>query len=148
MTISVYSGNYSPNATYSKEYSEERFIQLMNQTILKTSILTQKRIVAYYNTSIRNMLLTYDKAAEIILDKYERSSNYNNQHEIYLPQSLTLQDKEEIINHYLDWDSANLNYIQFIINSKTQSEFRISDKTRLKAKKERSLKLKIFTRTA
>lgn len=127
-----------------KRISEERFILLMNQTILKTSILTQKRIVAYYNTSIRNMLLTYDKAAEIILDKYERSSNYNNQHEIYLPQSLTLQDKEEIINHYLDWDSANLNYIQFIINSKTQSEFRISDKTRLKAKKRAQSEIEDF----
>jgi len=48
---------------------------------------------------------------------------------------LTIDDKENIILNYLDSQIANLNYIRLIINAKNRNDFKISDRTRLKAKR-------------
>jgi hypothetical protein len=55
--------------------------------------------------------------------------------EDFLPKSLTIQDKEDIISKYLDSENVNLSYLQLIQNSKKGSDFKISDKIRLKAKR-------------
>jgi hypothetical protein len=108
------------------------------------NILTYKNLVTYYNTTLRDFLLTYPKSAELLLSIYEERKDFHNE-EMYLPKSLTMQDKEDIISNYLDSDDANLNYIQLIENSKKHNEFTISDKTRLKAKrKEKKETEKIF----
>ena len=44
-------------------------------------------------------------------------------------------DKENIIANYLDSNDTNLNYIRLIQNAKNGNDFKISDKTRLKAKR-------------
>jgi hypothetical protein len=48
---------------------------------------------------------------------------------------ITIQDKEDIISKYLDSENVNLNYLQLIQNSKKGSDFKISNKIRLKAKR-------------
>lgn len=97
-------------------------------------ILTQKSLVDYYDTEIKNFLLTYSQSAEILLSIYEVKEDLRKNQKI-VPKSLTLQDKESIISNYLDLNDVNLNYIELIQNVRNRSDFKISDKTRLKAKR-------------
>ena len=54
---------------------------------------------------------------------------------IIIPKSLTIKDKEDIIDRYIDRDDSNPNYIELILLVRDQSEFRLSPQIRLKAKK-------------
>ena len=97
-------------------------------------ILTQKSLVEHYNSVLRDFLLTYSQSAEILLSVYEEKNDFNKK-KMFLPKSLTIQDKENIISSYLDYEIANSNYFQLIQNAKDKNDFKISDKTRLKAKR-------------
>ncbi len=97
-------------------------------------ILTQKGLVDFYNTELKNFLLNYSQAAEILLSYYETKDEFQ-KNQTFIPKSLTIADKENIISNYLDSIDTNLNYIGLIENVRNRSDFKISDKTRLKAKR-------------
>jgi hypothetical protein len=48
---------------------------------------------------------------------------------------LTVEDKENIIINYLNSSQTNINYVSLIPNARNQTDFKLSDKTRLLAKK-------------
>lgn len=98
------------------------------------TILTHKNIVDYYDTEIMTFLLTYSQSAEILLSIYEVQDSSRKNHKC-IPKSLTVDDKENIISSYLDSNDVNLNYIGLIQNARNRDDFKISDKTRLKAKR-------------
>lgn len=97
-------------------------------------LLKYKKIVNYYGKTIREELLSNNFSAKLILDKYEVYHNHNIDN-IYLPQELTLTDKEEIIRNYIDSPNPNPNYLRIIKNINSTNELSISDKTRLYAKR-------------
>lgn len=109
------------------------------------SILTHKNLVIHFNNVLRDFLLTYSQSAEILLSIYEEKDNFNNKKEMYLPESLTMQNKENIISQYIDSENNNLNYLRLIQHSRNRSDFKISDRTRLKAKRQEKVETdKIF----
>jgi hypothetical protein len=116
-----------------KKISCDSFRKLLNARGIR-DILEQNNIVKHYNKTIRNFLMGYDNSAEILLSKYEKDKG-NRDGKIYLPESLTLEDKITILDKYLDWEDANLNYIGLIEIAKKTSDFNVPDKIRLKAKK-------------
>ncbi|MBM4764690.1 hypothetical protein GNT69_20760 [Bacillus sp. B15-48] len=73
-------------------------------------------------------------SAELLLDKYEVERNHNPE-AIYFPKELIAQDKETILLNYINSSNTNLNYLSLIVNIKSTSDFTISDRTRLKARK-------------
>jgi len=129
-----------------KQISSENFETILtNNPHEIRSILTYQNLVVRYNTVLRDFLLTYSQSAEILLSIYEQKDDLNSKKERYLPQSLTIQDKENIVSNYIDSESCNLNYLRLIQNARDKSIFKISDKTRLKAKrKEKEETGKIF----
>jgi hypothetical protein len=96
-------------------------------------ILKRKNIVRYYGNAIRVYLLKGPKSAELLIDKYEVIRNQPNG-EIYFPTELTLTDKEGIIVRYIDGDHPNINYLRIIENVQSEPEFKISIRTKQKAK--------------
>ena len=85
------------------------------------------------------------QSAEILLSIYEVKNDFRRGQK-FLPKSLTIEDKENIISNYLDSSDVNYNYIGLIQNARTRGDFKISDKTRLKAKRlHKSETEKIFT---
>ncbi|SHN23027.1 hypothetical protein SAMN04488057_11250 [Cyclobacterium lianum] len=98
-------------------------------------ILLQKNIVQKFNKEIRDFLLTYKNSAEILLSQFEEKKSAKKSTKYYFPKSLSLADKEKIINSYLDGYDSNLNYVGLVEKSKDSSELKLSDKTRYKAKK-------------
>lgn len=116
-----------------KKISSDSFRKLLNTRSIR-DILKQNNIVKHYNNTIREFLIRHEQSAEILLSKYEKGKDSNDE-KIYLPESLTLEDKITIIDKYLDWEDANLNYIGLIEIAKKTPVFNIPDKIRLKAKK-------------
>ena len=129
-----------------KQISADNF-----ETILKDNpreirnILIHKNIVNYYNTILRDFLLTYPQSAEILLSIYEERDDLSRKKERHLPQSLTIKEKEEIVSNYIDKEDCNLNYLRLIRHARNKDNFKISDKTRLKAKRKEKIETdKIF----
>ncbi len=107
---------------------------LTNEPHLINEILIHKGIVDYYDTEIKNFLLTYPQSAEILLSIYEVKDDFE-KNQKYLPKSLTVEEKESILSNYLDSADVNYNYIGLIQNARNRNDFKVSDKTRLKAKR-------------
>lgn len=118
-----------------KRISTENFSFLLNiDPYSIQNILIHKILVEKFKTVLRTFLLDYSKSAEIILSIYEIKNEFRNK-EMFLPQNLNNADKENIIKKYLDSNNKNINYIELIQNIRNRVDFRISDKTRLKAKR-------------
>jgi len=107
---------------------------LVNEPHIIHEILIHKGLVNYYNSEIKNFLLTYSQSDEILLSVYEVKDEFR-KNQKFLPQNLTIGDKETILSNYLDSADVNYNYIELIQNAKNRSDFKVSDKTRLKAKR-------------
>jgi len=132
--------------TYERIPTDSLATILSNEPHVIRTILTYKNLVSHYDVTLKDFLITYPKSAELLLAIYEEKKDSHDK-EMFLPDSLTLQDKENIIFNYLDSDDANPNYVELIANLKNQGKiFAISDKTRLKAKrKEAEMTAKMFT---
>ncbi len=107
---------------------------LVSEPYIIHEILTHKAIVDYYSTEIKSFLLTFPKSAEILLSIYEVQDDFR-KNQKFIPKNLSIQDKENIIANYLDSNDTNLNYVGLIQIAKNGNDFKISDKTRLKAKR-------------
>ena len=123
------------NQGFYKNISSEKIKAVLdnNPHIIRT-ILRNEKIVNHYNNVVRTFMLAHPESAEIILSIYEIKPD-NIKEPLYLPKNLTIKDKENIIDNYLDWDGANYNYFIIIRNARNGNDFRLSDKIRLKAQK-------------
>jgi hypothetical protein len=117
-----------------KKISQDVFRRILDSDrLILYRILPQKRIVEHYSNPIKDFMSSHPESAEIILSKYEIAGRERVPY--FLPPSLTITDKENIILKYIDLPQANLNYLQIIPNVRNNSVFRLTDKTRLKAQK-------------
>lgn len=118
-----------------KRISKSNFSSILsNESHLIHEILKYKALVNHYDAEIKSLLLTYPQSAEILLSIYEVQDDFRKIQK-FIPKSLTTEDKENIVSSYLDSNDVNLNYIGLIQNVRNGKDFRISDKTRLKAKR-------------
>lgn len=123
------------NQNVFKRISKENFQKiLLDESHLIYTILIHKNVVDRYNVIIKDFLLTYPKSAEILLSIYEVKDDLKKNQKT-LPKSLTTVNKETIILNYLNSRETNLNYVELIQNLRNKNDFKISDKTRLKAKR-------------
>ncbi len=119
-----------------KRISKSNFSKILeNEPHLIHEILTHKVLVTHYDKELKDFLLNYPASAEILLSVYETEVQELKKNQKYIPKSLTISDKESITSKYLDSADINLNYIGLIENARNRNDFRISDKTRLKAKR-------------
>jgi len=128
--------NLLNNLNSLKNISESSFSEILEKNPLQIRyILKEKKIVEKYDKSIRTFLITYNKSAEILLSSIEEKDNFGRKEKNHFPKSLSITDKEIIINSYLDSARPNLNYVRLIENSRDTNDFKLNPKTRLKAKK-------------
>ena len=106
-------------------------------------LLSQKNLVNKYKITLCEYFKSAQQSAEILLSIYEVEDSFNKT-QLYLPSCLTIQDKENIIYSYIDSEHCNTNYLPIIQNAKRHSDFRISDKTKLAAKRKYQQSIKDF----
>jgi len=123
------------NQSVYKRISKSIFSNILsNEPHIIHEILTHKNIVDHYDKEIRLFLLTYSQSAEILLSVYEVKDDFQ-KNQKFIPKSLSVDDKETILSNYLDSNDMNYNYIGLIQNVRNRNDFKVSDKTRLKAKR-------------
>ncbi len=116
-----------------KDISKEIFVKVLNSKhIFLRDVLHHKKLVKYYKQEIKQHMLANEKSAELLLAQYEEKHERDFT-DINFPGCLTLEDKEQIILNYLDWEDSNLNFLRLIVNSRDTEKLRLTDKTRLKA---------------
>jgi hypothetical protein len=127
-----------------KRISKNTFSKILsNEPHLIHEILTHKNIVDHYDKEIKHFLLTFSKSAEILLSVYEVKDDFQKSQKL-LPKSLTVEDKETILINYLDSKDVNYSYIGLIQNVRNRNDFKVSNKTRLKAKRLHKIKTEKF----
>lgn len=117
-----------------KHINPKTFSKLFDITIWKEDILLCKHIVSHFDSQLRGLLLKNEDFAETLISYYEGTGS-DKRSNIFIPKSLTIEDKETIINNYIDRDSPNPNYLEVITMAKEQSNFKLSSHTKLRAKK-------------
>ena len=117
-----------------KRINPKTFSKLFNITIWKEYILLCKNIVSHCDSQLRELLLKDDGFAETLISHYEGTGS-DKRSNIFIPKTLTIEDKEVIINGYIDSDSPNPNYLEVITMAKDQSNFKLSSQAKLKAKR-------------
>lgn len=123
------------NLNLSKNISKDKLLGVLeNKSYIKYEILQNKQIVEHFDKLLKTFFLNHPESAEIVLSVYEVKKD-NNESPYYLPKSLTVEDKENIIINYLNSSQTNINYVSLIPNARNQTDFKLSDKTRLLAKK-------------
>ena len=120
------------NLNYVKNISCEGLLDILDEKpYLIREILQHKKLVIHFNSTLKGFFLSHPESAEILLSYYELEEDGNEKY--YLPKSLTIEDKETIVNNYLDSPKANFNYLHVIQNARNRDGFKLSDRTRLKA---------------
>lgn len=118
-----------------KQISNDKIYNLLNRPKgIVHYLLKYKELVEYYGKVIRDELISESFYAELILDKYEVHHNHNN-YQIHLPSELNVEDKEQMIINYINSSNANPNYLRFIVTINSTDKLKISDRTRLNAKR-------------
>lgn len=127
-----------------KRVSGEKMTVIMSHVQFRLDdILVCKNLVECYKEELRTYLLAYDDSAELFLMQYVELKENWRQH-YYFPTSLTENDKEIILLNYIDSLSNNVNYLKLIYESQNDSELKISDKLKLKARRKYNEKVKEF----
>jgi hypothetical protein len=120
-----------------KNISSETFVDLFKLVKHKADILKNRSIVKYYDIVLAELLKSFQFTAELLLSHYEMAKQ-DNKNKMYFPESLSLVDKDEIVSKYIDSDFCNPNYLYLAVNAKDHDNFKLSDKTKLKARKKYS----------
>lgn len=122
------------NQSVFKRISKDSFKNVLkSDPHLICTLLKHRKLVSFFDSELRDFLLTYTHSTEILLSVYEVEHTFENA-KLFIPKSLTLEDKEGIVSKYLDSDKFNLNYLKIIQNA-SNGDFKISDKIRLKSKR-------------
>lgn len=121
------------NRDFSKNIAKEDFRDILNEKpYVIEEILIHKNLVKRFNTTIRDFFLTHSEIAKILLSIYEIKDD-DQDVTYHLPPSLSVEDKEAIIINFLDLPNVNINYLPIIQNARNREDFKLSDRTRLKA---------------
>lgn len=98
-------------------------------------VLSCKGLVEKFKVTIREVLLNDNKSAELLLEEYTKKRD-RHESQLFFPSNLTIADKEQIIDNYLDCDEPNINYVKLIPQVKNSTDgIKLSPQTRLKAEK-------------
>lgn len=100
------------------------------------NVLYNSRIVERYKQTIREILLHENQSAHLLLDEYVASHLSSNDEHLHFPSCLTIKEREEIVERYLESEKPNLNYVRLITQAKNvDGKFILSAKIRLKAER-------------
>ncbi len=116
--------------------SSDDFLHILHDKAYSLRIILRyKTLVDFFKIEIKRLFISIPLiSAELILGEYEKKQD-DNHSKLYFPVNLTLAEKENIIIDYINSAQPNANYLDLIMHSKPDDNLKLSDKTRLIAKK-------------
>ncbi len=109
--------------------SNETFKKILSRFNL-VGILAYKSLVSTYDNELTEEFMGNLNYIDILISKYLRKSEGKN---IFLPESFTLEKKEEFVKKYIESDVAHINILDLIAHMPILPDFQLSDDTRTKA---------------
>lgn len=106
---------------------------LVQEDFTLYKILEHKDIVAYYDKTLTEYMLSSDQTAEIIIHKYLEEQPING-NKCYLPKSLDRKEFDGILRRYIESDYPHIGLVNLISYSQSSGECPLSDELRQEAK--------------
>ena len=123
-----------------KKVSDEAFIKFVNANHIHLfDILSHDKLVYAYDQKIRELMLDNDQSIDFLINKYLRKSLRK---PIFLPKSLSAEDKELIVKNYINSNRVHPSTLELIASLPVIGDFKISDEIRLLAKERHDLEIK------
>ena len=94
-------------------------------------IVKCEKIVNTFDNDIKELILKDNQSIDLLITKYLKKSPAR---QVFLPKSLSIEDKEQIVKNYIASAMVHPGTLELIINLPVNSDFKISDDTRLAAK--------------
>ena len=94
-------------------------------------IVECEKIVNTFDNDIKELILKDNQSIDLLITKYLKKSPAR---QVFLPKSLSIEDKEQIVKNYIVSAMVHPGTLELIINLPVNSDFKISDDTRLAAK--------------
>lgn len=94
-------------------------------------IVECEKIVNTFDNDIKELILKDNQSIDLLITKYLKKSPAR---QVFLPKSLSVEDKEQIVKNYIASAMVHPGTLELIINLPVNSDFKISDDTRLAAK--------------
>lgn len=109
--------------------SKETFKKLLSKFHL-LGILVHKSLVNKFDNELTEEIMGNPNYVDILISKYLQKSK---DRKIFLPTSLTLAKKEELVQKYIESDMAHINTLELFARMPILPDFQLSDVTRTKA---------------
>ncbi|MDF2985221.1 MAG: hypothetical protein K0R50_731 [Eubacterium sp.] len=106
---------------------------LLQNDVVLWHILQHRELVRYFGQEIASYMKTADESAELLMDQF-LSVRRDTSTKYLFPDELTQQDRNEILQKYVESKSANPNYLKLLENSQSTKEFPVGDRLRRDAK--------------
>ena len=117
-----------------KDFDNKFFISFIDKNDVWISLILQRKtLVGYYNEEFKNYLIHKPNIGEYIVKEYLEKKDSNSS-TFFFPKSISPEEKEKLIQSYINSERPNFNYLKLIYESQSCSELPLSDKTRLNAK--------------
>lgn len=117
-----------------KRIRKENFVQIIQAIgVSPYKILEDREFVNHFDSEVAQLLKKPEYGVRILIDLY--LENHTSSQKIYLPNSLTAEDKKTIIAEYLGGEHVNLKSLELIMNSQYTRDFPLDDRIRFQAKK-------------
>ena len=115
--------------------SGEVFKKILTHDKVRISdILSCQKIVDHYDCELTEYLIRSSSSAELLLRQYAETKGFS-ESKYYFPVLLDESKKVEIINIYIESDIANPNYLKLIYETLSTADLPLTDKMKLKAKR-------------
>lgn len=122
--------NYKAYERIEKDYFSKLLIQ---NDVAHWHILKHRELVKYFGKEIASYMKTADESAELLMDQFlslrrDISTKY------LFPDELTQQDRNEVLQKYVESKGANPNYLKLLEDAQSTKEFPVGDRLRRDAK--------------
>lgn len=118
------------------DINKNRFKNFLNKIdTFPWQLFKQGNLVKKFNVDLREYMLTHTEGSTNLLFNIYLLKHITEQDNSYVPKSLTIEDKESIINDYLNLNNPNLNYTKLLSQVQDRQEFSLDARIKLKAKR-------------
>ncbi len=114
--------------------SREQFVSFLeNYPSAMIFILYNKKLVSNFGIEITNMLNDNMAYAEIIIRHYYEKKSNSTRRKTNMPSELDNAKLNRVLSNYVNWENANLNYLELIAGLKKAGEHPVDVHIRYKA---------------
>lgn len=99
------------------------------------NLLHCKKIVEKYDMLLASEMKKNPNAPSLLIHAYWIKEEEPHQRSLYIPKSLKIEQKEEILERFLEQDDPSLSLVRIIMQSKDVEGLKVSPEIRLKAKR-------------